>query len=178
LAVSMFRFSTEAQQAYIWLQVFYFAAALIAVSFYFFARTFPSGASNISWFVKMAVVLTTGSLGVVLYRFGTVNEIFISSDSSHAVNINLPIYIIYSIFFVTFIVLSFIHLFGKHKKETSYNRKAIKITMLPTFMAAVFGSFFDLFLPLITYKYIWIGPIFTMLMVVILVKSLFIDSNQ
>lgn len=174
--MSMFRMANSETSAAIWLNLYYLAAAFIAPSFYLFCRFFPFEIKRVGartyW---LAVTSTAIITAIILYR-GVTTHVYLDLADDHTVDIIYGNYLLYTVYFVSYVGASFFHLLAKIKTASSYHKKLLRVVFGATLLAAVAGSFFDLFLPLATYRYIWIGPYFTAIMVLIIVQYIFIKN--
>jgi len=176
--VAMFRASSEPAALQFWLNLYYFFGAVIAMVFFYFTTFFPFQVQRIAPVTNFINVLALVTITAVIFFAGLVYEIDINASGDHTVQLNLQSYLLYNTYWLFYITVSFIKLFKKYQGSGSYNKKLIGVVLVATLPAAIAGVFFDLFLPLFSYQYIWIGPYFTMLMVFIIVRYVFIKQPE
>lgn len=100
-------------------------------------------------------------------------------SQGHPVKFNSLIYAIYTLYFCVYITLSFINLHKKYIGAGTLHRDLIKVVFISTAIAAVFGSVFNLLLPILTYyRYAWIGPLFTLIVVTVMSYRLFFKKSD
>jgi len=175
-AIALFRAASDPTIMNVWFDSFYYLAAFIAVAFYYFARSFPyeiKGVSKTENIINGALLVV---LSGMIYFWGIATEIVYSKNFDHDVVFNFFVYVPYVLFFIYFVSKSFIELSRKMAKATTYSKKLIKIVFFSTLVAFAAGIIFDLIIPFTTYRYIWVGPYFTMITVFIIVKYVFIKK--
>jgi len=88
--------------------------------------------------------------------------------------LNLPANIIYTVIFLSFTISAFKNLIGKLINSGGFARIQLKCVVYGSAVAFIFGILFDLFYPLFgNYKMIWLGPYFTVVMLVFITYLLF-----
>ena len=171
-----FRISVDARYLSFWLNSYYFFAALVAFTFYFFCRGFKYKYRKVhiyeqfAHFSLLVIFLAVGHRGVV-------TEIIYRVDGNHMVTFNLFVYTLYICFFICYVATGFGNLLTKFHQSSGHLKQLIGIVLVATLIAALAGVVFDLLVPLYTYSYIWIGPYFTSAMVMIIARFVFFKKG-
>ncbi len=177
LATGIFFTASSLESAIAISSIIYFSAASIAVSFSIFSHYFPYSVKPISFGEKVRYVLGLFFVSVLIFYF-KVEHIYSNFDNfSYQTKINFLPYAAFSLCFLGYIAKGFLTLWQKYKVSTSSHRNLLKVVIFSTLISAFFGSICNLILPLFTYDYIWLGPLFTLAMVFIIIKYLFVGSN-
>jgi len=176
--LAMFYASDNILQASFWVNLSGVFALFISLSFYYFCRNFPFRLKSISFYIDFLNILVFLLVLILLMRFGLWRVLAFNKSLGHPSVVNPIGYIPFTCYFVFYISLSFIELFKKLTSSSSYQRRLIKIVFTSTFLAAIFGTFFNLLLPIISFQFVWLGPLFTMVMVFIIVRYLFIKTPE
>ncbi|OGY90883.1 MAG: hypothetical protein A3B31_03115 [Candidatus Komeilibacteria bacterium RIFCSPLOWO2_01_FULL_53_11] len=156
----------------------YISAAFISLFFYLFCTSFPFDSISMSkarWLVHFFLI---AAVIIVIIYLRVEKEIIFDKAWGHPTTVNAGAYALYSLYFLGYIFLSFYHLIKKIRISTGYTKRLIAIVLYSTLLAAFFGSVFDLFFPIVTYQYVWIGPLFTVAMVFIIVRYVFIKEPE
>ncbi len=171
-------FLAPSLSAAIFLSAFiYLSAAYISLSFYFFAYNFPYPIKSMNPLSKTIHLLAFILVAIVVIYFKVE---FIFSDQTgqtYLSKINPWPYFAFATYFLSYIISSFLILYKKYIAATSTHRKLLRVVIFATLLSAFFGSIFNLILPIFTYEYIWIGPLFTLVMVFILIKYVFLIED-
>lgn len=149
-------------------KAFYISAAAIPIFFLSFSIYF-SKREKLSRTVLLPSFIVFLSISVLIIFFDDFIIKTISINGiSKTVTLNLNTYLIYALYFIIEILISFVLLFKKYftvPKESVSEKKQIKILIIGTLFPLLFGMFFNLILPIYTYKYIFAGPIFALFLV-------------
>ncbi len=177
--MAMFRASFEPRLIRMWSDLYYLMAALIALTFFYFTHSFPVEIKKLSRFVHVTALAVTIILVFIIFSEGIVGDIRRSASYGHDVAIHPMNYFLYCVYFFGFLAVSFIHLRKKMVLIPAFTKKVVEIVFYATLLSAIAGSVFDLMLPLFgNYRLIWIGPLFTIVMVFIIVRYVFIKEIQ
>jgi len=156
----------------------YSSAALIAVLFYYFAYYFPFALGEKT---LMAHIISFISYMMILFIIIFIHiETIVSYDlvTRQQVTIINPVgYTFFLIYFCYYIISAFYHLFKKLRSATAIHKKEIQVVVFSTLFAAVLGTLFNLAILGITYKYDWLGPFFTVIMVLIIARYIFFQNK-
>lgn len=143
---------------------YYVAAALIAVFFLQFALVFPEGLRT-SWsrMRYAALYLPLPFIALLLFT----DAYFVSyAQTLHGKDVRLgPAYLSYVLYFVGYVGAAFWILFNKFRKASAVARAQLWFVLTGVGIAMAFGMWFNLFLPITNYRFIWAGPPFTIVMV-------------
>ena len=147
---------------------YYVAAAGILISFLYFSLNFPNRRilSRLKFFIFFLPMVSLVVSFFINKNF-LIQEIFITEQGKNVVLNNVH-YFYYVFCFILFIILSYIflfksYIFAKDKEE----RIRLKFVIIGTLVSYLFGMLFNLFFPWIgNYNYIWLGPVFTLIMVI------------
>ena len=152
---------------------YYISAFGISVFFFYFSLVFlKSEEGNIKrLLIFMPVVLLT-----VIFYFDKnfiVKDIFLTNWGKDVLLDNLN-YILYSAFFVIFVILSYVNLINTYySTKNNEEKKQLKFIIFGTMIGFIFGMFFNLALPLLgNYRYIFLGPVFSFSMVASIAYSI------
>lgn len=165
-------------------QMYYSAAAIIGYALLSFAISYAF--DRVHWKILLLllfpVILVVGS--IFTENNSLIQAVTINSDGN-MVKLNKDPYYLYSYYFLSYmyigITLTAIKMF---RKTTSAKTKdQLKYIFLSLFLAGTLGAIFNLLLPLFNnYRLIWVGPLFSLVMVVLIftaiVKHSLFDVRQ
>ncbi len=153
---------------------YYIAAAGIPAFFLYFSLIFL-GREKHHKLLELLILIPFFLLSVafIIDKNFLIKEIVQESWGKDAI-LNKINYLIYSIYFLTMVCLSYIRLFVLYFKTTDNEEKnQLKFVILGTIFGFLFGMFFNLFLPIFgDYKHIFLGPIFSFVMVASIAYSI------
>lgn len=163
----MFMYVDNLNISIFWARLFYLAAAGIAYSFLNFAIYFPFKDINYNFKYK---ILTAIPFFIMIYLiFFTQYLIFGIESLEWGNSIILGSgYYFYILYFVVYILSSFIIWSIRYRTSTKIDKVRLKYILISTGIALSFGSFFNLFLPIVTYQYVWIGPLALIIMAILI----------
>lgn len=153
--------------------IYYVAAGLIPVFFYLFSIYFPYQKRILE--IKTIILILFGTLVMIIdvLPWFLIND-FIISPPDNILMLNLPANIIYTVIFLAFIALGYKNLIEKYRISGGFHRIQLKCLIYGTAIAFIFGMIFDLFYPLFgNYKMIWLGPYFTVILLMFISYLLF-----
>ena len=165
--LGFFKLTETISRAYIWNIVFIIAAGFIASSFLHFTLLFPSQDKRLKRSTKillylpnLIVIIMAITPGVMIKR--------IVHHSWGKESIAGWGYWLYALYFTVFMSIGYFELYKKYKKfEKKIKKAQVKIVFLGTLVPVILGAIFNLYLVLLNnYKYVWLGPYFTFVMVV------------
>jgi hypothetical protein len=155
----------------------YLAAAFIALAFYYFAHYFPYSLKPMTAVHNYGNLVAAMLVSIVVAYF-KVEIVFGGQSGQGYISTISPVpYFLFALYFLFYIVASFYILYQKYQIATSTHRNILKVVFFSTLLAAFFGSVFNLLLPIYTYDYIWVGPLFTLVMVFIIIKYIFLIED-
>jgi len=158
--------------------VYYAAAGLIPVFFYLFSIYFPYQKRILTTKTKILVWLGAIIIVIDVLPWFLINDLILSPPDNILV-LNLPSNIIYTIIFLAFTIAAFKNLIEKYRDSDGFHRIQLKCLIYGGGIAFFFGMFFDLFYPLFgNYKMIWLGPYFTVVLLVFISYLLFFYSRR
>jgi len=155
-----------------WAKFYYVAAALIATSFFYFSLVFgekqEKKKQKSKWhYTSKKIIISLPSIIFIFILF--FSDTFTKEIIEHIWGKEIilgPAYYFYALYFVTFMVWAFINLFRKYKSTGGVVKMQLRYILIGTLFTTVFGSLFNLILPLFhNYKLIWLGPYSTFIMV-------------
>jgi signal transduction histidine kinase len=152
---------------------YYVAALSIPLFFLLFSFSFPKNSS----FLKSVQYISSSifiAISVLIFTLPTFIFTDVSLDITKNVDIDTNSYSIYFAYFVILIVASFIKLYRSFKYEKDLEiKRQLEIILLGTIIPFLGGMFFNLILPIYTYQYIWTGPMFGMLLVLVVFYAVY-----
>ncbi|MFZ2522571.1 MAG: histidine kinase N-terminal 7TM domain-containing protein [Minisyncoccia bacterium] len=167
LGLALFILENDLDRALIIANTYYIAAAGIPTFFLYFTLVFPNQNKSLSRYVPFLFVpIFLLSLGLAFDKNYLIKEIFITGDSKD-VDLNYGSYFVYSLFFVILVVIAYINLFKSYiNAKNSDKINQLKFILIGTAVGFIFGMIFNLILPAIgDYSQIWLGPLFSFIMV-------------
>lgn len=153
---------------------YYVAAAAIPLFFSLFSLSFPIKNKHIKIFETIFILSFLSLVSLIVFYPGFIFKNIIVGVKNTIV-IDFPSYIVYLLYFVFLILISYIFLiksFFIHRNDLVL-KKQIKYIIVGTLIPFLFGMFFNLILPLYSYDYIWIGPIFGLIVVCVVLYSIY-----
>jgi len=165
LGLAMFRLADPAS-AVAWARFYYISAGLIATHFLYFGIYFPNNDDyRLSVFQHFLLHVPIAIIAYLVFSSGFIAGFHIESWGRE---ITLgPAYVFYVIFWVLYMGTAFWLMLSRFPYADPVGRLQLKFVLGGTLIAAIGGSVFNLFLPLLgNYRYIWVGPYPTLIMVV------------
>jgi len=166
--LALFIASSDLARGLFYANNYYLAAAAIPLLFFYFSLFFPPETTK-RWKWKHTLYLLPFLL-LILATLANRNIILaeISLDGRHkAVVLNQGFYLVYALYFLFFVTLSYYQL-GKSYLESKNILEKIQLRFIVwgTLISYLLGMTFNLFLPFLgNYRQIWLGPVFTLIMV-------------
>jgi signal transduction histidine kinase len=168
IGLAFFLIETDLDSARSIANFYYIAAAAIPVTFLYFSFSFLSPSFRFTYwhglilapFLILAAILTFDQTFLI-------SDIFYTTAGKDVV-LNHTTYLIYSTYFVVFVAACYLQLFRLFiRRRDPIERLQLKFIIIGTIIAFFLGMVFNLFFPFIgNYSYIWLGPLFTLIMVV------------
>jgi len=161
----LFRNTINVNAALFWARFYYVAAIFIGFTFLSFSFAFPFSKKQTLLFYKILFYLFTFVVLLISILPGImIKRIEFLSWGKNAI-LEWP-YFIYVTYFTMCMVGAFGNFIQKYKISNKIQRLQIKYVFLGIILAAIWGTIFNLYLPLAgNYKLIWLGPYFTLIMV-------------
>ncbi len=175
IGLGLFLESTNFNFALMFANFYYLSAAAIPVLFFYFSVFFQSENRKLTpyhyiYLLGFAVL----ALLFVLDKHIIIKEIYFTSWGKDVI-LNKPFYLTYGVFFLILVSAAYFELWNIYKKaKTKILKIQLKFIVLGTAISYVLGMTFNLFLPYLgNYKLIWLGPFFTLIMVVSIAYAIF-----
>lgn len=171
--VSFFNIVSTIESTEIFARFYYTAAAAIPIFFLLFSFSFPGEAPSLKKVQIMAgFAFLAMALFINLFPDFIINKINLGNPKT--VELNLLTYYIFFAYFVITLIIAYIRLIHSHLKEKDPETKTqLRILILGTVIPYIGGMVFNLILPLFTYDYIWIGPLFGMIVVLVVFYAVY-----
>ncbi len=164
IGLAFFRISDTIDGAVFWARFYYLCAALIAYVFILFGIVFPYQRKLLTF--KRVILL---SIPTVLVLFAVFTQYHIETVFIQPWGKDIILgwaYVPYTVYFVMYMGYAFYEMWMKERESQTMRKLQTRYVLLGTFFTTVGGTLFNLFLPLIgNYQYIWMGPIFTLIMI-------------
>ena len=167
LFLGFFISTKDLGDALIYANIYYIFAAIIPTLFFLFTIYFNSNKEfskkNLISLIPVIVII-----GAFLFdRNLLLKEIFFFEDGTKGVILNKEMYLGYVTYFLFFVFLAYYNLINSYKKASEKLAKLqFKFVFFGTTVSYVLGMIFNLFLPWKDYSLIWLGPPFTLILVV------------
>ncbi len=173
--LAMFSWTSNLYTALIWAKIYYLAAIMIGASFLSFSFLFPYKRYQITNFYKLLFFLFTISIVIISVWPGLMIKEVNFADWGKNVNLSW-FYAFYVIYFTICMIGAFGNFILKYidKTVSKIQKKQIQYVFVGYILAAIWGTTFNLFLPLMgNYKFIWVGPYFTLVLIGFLTYAIF-----
>ena len=169
----MFSISKEPDTALLWAKLYYSAPVFIGVSLFLFCMSYPDAEARKDLqkkFRKIALPLYTVS-AIFVATFLSVEGFLIDGIKPGELNYEIildPVgYLIYSVYFVGLYFGGLAFLLRKLLTGERQYKQQILLAFIGTVIAGIFGTYFNLILPLIgNYQLIYAGPFFSFAVVI------------
>ena len=164
LGLAGFILSYDSRTALYWVQLFYIAAALIAVSFFGFCVSFTHRWRKLSLLrFTLLVAPVMAMVGILAFAPETLARSIQYNSWGKSVELNYNFYAVYSIYFAMYVVPGFYVLIRGMRSAHGLERTYLRNIFAGFLVAFVLGMTFNLFFPAVgNYRYIWVGPLFTL----------------
>lgn len=168
LGLAFFLLETDLDKALLFANGYYVAAAGIPMLFLYFSLIFPERrppSDIVKTFIFGPVILFIAIL--LANKYFLIEKILIVAWGKNVL-LNPLHYLFYGGYFILFVLLAYYHL-GKSylSAQDVEGRVRLKFIIIGTLISYALGMVFNLFFPWIgNYQYIWLGPLFTLIMVV------------
>lgn len=164
--VAIIGFYSQYSTNYNWIHITHVSALLIPFFFIIFSLNFPQENNSI----KIPILFTSIPC-LILIPIILFTDKIIGSTTGLTYEINNG-YFVYCFIVMSYFIISFLFLYSKYRLTNDREvREQIKYVLIGTILSSSLAIFPDLIFPLFgIYEYTWLGPIFTLMMVI----SLFI----
>jgi signal transduction histidine kinase len=164
LGLGLYTSTSDLATARGWAQFYYIAAASIAASFMFFCQYFAPKKTIIkkSVYIILLIPLIVITALTIFYPQWIINSVVQRSWGKEVI-LNKTGYTIYSIYFVGYVLYGFFTNVKNILKSHGLFKVYLKFALAGLIIAFSLGMAFNLILPALgNYKYIWVGPQFTL----------------
>ena len=174
--LALFSFFSNLYLIQIITRFYYVAAAGIAFFFFLFSLYFPVRKEKVKKF-DFLITVVPYLLLIAFFIFDQkylIEQVYFLSNGTKAVIINYYNYVAYSIFFILYVVAGYISLIRTYRRSNDIQvRVQIRFIIIGTLVPYLLAMFFNLLLPVINYQYVWIGPIFALAVVAVILYAIF-----
>ena len=172
IGLSLFDLSQEINIALIFAKFYYIAAAAIAFFYTLFALSFPNKKISTRLNIILYSLFIGTSLMIIFYPDAMIKTLTIQGDNKF-VELEHYSYLIYLIYFVGLMIFSYIKMIRTFIKvdKNKELKLQLKLILIGTLIPFIFGMFFDLILPIFSYDYIWLGPLFGLMVVIVVIYA-------
>ncbi len=171
--VSFFDITQNLELAEIFARSYYVAALSIPLFFLLFSFSFPKKSPVLSTVQNIFVpIFLAISFSIFYFNDFIFSNVYLGKFKF--VDIDTRTYTLYFSYFVIVILLSFIKLYKSYREEVDIDKKKqIQTILFGTMVPYIGGMIFNLILPIYTYDYVWAGPLFGMLLVLIVFYAVY-----
>jgi signal transduction histidine kinase len=173
IGLSNFIREDNLQIALNWAKIYYIAPLYIAYFALLFSYVFPKE-KDLTLFRKLflAVPATLISLALIFVDDYQLRGVIGHSWGKEVILGNWE-YFIYSVYFITYFYSAIVNFGFKLKEATGILKMQLFYIFWSLFIAGLFGTIFNLLLPWLgNYRLIWIGPQFTILIVIVIIYAI------
>lgn len=161
------------------LRLSYFFATLLIFFFFWFTYFFPYKVIKLPRNLVISLFLLTGLTLVI----SILPDIFITGSILPPDRFTAARSLFWHLFFAGYFflmsALSYYNLFSKLKRSSGIWRTRIKQVIIATSVAVIGGSVFSLIIPIVHSEVLdWVGPLFTLFMVVYIWYNIFWKANR
>lgn len=156
-------------------RLYYIAAAAIPLFFLRFSNVFPSRPqSNKFGRIVIYIPFFIIFIGLVLIPNLIIKDVYFSGNGLKLAHVNIFNYILYTIYFIGYLLVAYRNLFKSFVVSTDKMIKVqLKFIFIGTIIPYIFAMFFDLILPPFDYSLIWIGPLFGFVVVLVIMYAVY-----
>lgn len=152
---------------FFWIQLAYPAALGIIVSLFYFSIWFPYKFPRYPFWFNFFVLIPSVLIITLVYSDGLfITDVTKDFDSrTYTLFYNKPMYIFFAVYFLILSILLIYNLVIKYINSEETLKRQAGVLMTCIIIGLSMGIFFDLILPYFeNFHYVWVGPIFTLLM--------------
>lgn len=173
--ISFFYLSQSLPVVLFFTKFFYISAAAIPIFFLLFAFSFPTESHLLPRVQILSIIsFSVVSLCILFVPDFIIDKITVLNTGEKSVLIHKTSYYIYFAYFIICLLFAYMQLIHSLFKETDKEHRAqIKILIVGTIIPFIGGMFFNLILPLFTYDYVWAGPLFGMVVSLVVLYAVF-----
>ncbi len=158
LGIAMFRQASDTENLLFWNREFIVAAGLIASGLLHFSFVFPHPSVKLTTLKRFLIYLPNIFVFLAVMAPGIlIKDIVIRSWGNESI-LGWG-YIYYGVYFSAFSIWAFVNLWLKYRKSVGIARAQLFYVLFGLSTSLVFGATFNLFFILLgNYRYIWLGP--------------------
>jgi len=164
-----FRMAEQELIALGWMKAAYISAILIALSFWYFSFEFIKRV-NVPIFITALNFLVAFFFSYIIATSGFLVQDLYFRFWGKGVILSPPGWYLFAAYFIFYFLSAHLILFRKYIVAYGIERIQLKFVVFSVFIAGeIFGVFFNLILPspfLNNFRYIWLGPLFTAIIIV------------
>lgn len=152
----------------------YISAIFISVSYYYFSIVFPEN-NPPSFFHKIFIFLPTAVISALMLFPNFLTKEVVYHEWGKEITLGKNEYIIFFLYFILFFIGGLIRSWKKYFSLSGTPRAQLLYIIISVSIAGFFGMIFNLILPsyfLHDFRFIWAGPIFTFLIVIMITYSI------
>lgn len=181
-AIAIFyRAAITAEASIFGARLLYAVAALIPLTFFFFAKLFltedaaPVSKSKI---LNFSFVFPVLSMLILSFSPIFITNVLITAGREKQIIFNdsfgLNLHLIYASYIFLYFFLGFLTLYRKYKHANEIQKTQLNFVFAGTLIATLGGSFFNLTLPLLNYYDLnWLGQIFAVTLIIFITYAIF-----
>ncbi|MFH0818882.1 MAG: ATP-binding protein [Patescibacteria group bacterium] len=171
-AIFMFRMSTTVSEALFWDRIIYLGGSIFPCAFLFFSKIFPNYKNKVSPIIKNIIFLSFIIIALSLFMGNSFIDKILLNNFGNGVNLSLAYYI-WSVWFGVFIAWGFINLLRNYKNSDRLGKMQLVYILLAIGIPASLALPFNVIMPMFgNYSYIWVGPIFILIMILIVAYAI------
>ncbi|MEI6345986.1 MAG: ATP-binding protein [bacterium] len=167
LGLALFILDADLVRAVWTANIYYVAAAAIPAFFLYFSISFLEDSFHLT--LKNALILLPLLVLICIFAYDSHFLVLLVEQAEWGKNAVLDYghYFAYSMYFLMYVSVAYYIFFRRYRMfNTSEERLQLKFIIGGTAVAFLLGMVFNLFLPFLgNYQYIWLGPVFTLIMV-------------
>lgn len=171
LAVGMFKEATTLPTARIWTWIQNFSGGLMVIPFFLFSIYFPYQNFVLKNWHRLLISLSILPLIYIVFVPGAwIKEIYFFPHSNDYL-INRFGLLYFAIFFYFYVIFAFVNLIRKYLSSSGFIQEQLKYLIISSSIISFFGSIFGVIIPLILAHVgpHWLGPYFSLFMILFLV---------
>lgn len=167
LGLALFILDSDLGRSVIIANIYYVAAAAIPAFFLYFSVSFLEDRFRLTLkniFILLPIVVLSG---ILLYDNHFLVVLIEQAGWGKNAVLHYGHYSIYVVYFLMYVSVAYYVFFKRYRMfNTAEERLQLKFIIGGTSVAFLLGMAFNLFLPFVgDYQYIWLGPVFTLIMV-------------
>ena len=156
-----------------WSRATYYFSTIIAVFLVYFSLVFPYQ-SHLNKKQKIFISLPLIMILLILIKGNLLITGVIDKEWGYDVEFDSLWYILYSVYFFSFMIWSFINIWNKLKSATGHFQFQLRSILIGSLIAVGFGILFNLILPYFgIWSLNWLGPYFTITVLFIITYLIF-----